>query len=71
MQDFAYLRIVVEKRLAGPAWALLDEQGNLIIVEDARFDESEQIYVFLPPQAVRALRNLLNSPQAVQLIKQP
>jgi hypothetical protein len=67
------IAIVEEKRLAGPSWAHVDEQGFLTIIDDETkipsLPQLEQMYVHLSPQGALSLRNLLNRPDIVALIK--
>jgi hypothetical protein len=72
--DRPMLQIIAEKRLSGPSWCLLDETGSLTLVDDISKIAGppltvEQMYVSLSPRGALALRNLLNDPAVLQLLK--
>jgi hypothetical protein len=64
------LRIEAEKRLEGETTATIDEAGNCCIIQNDSLPESEQVWVSLSSQAVRALRNMLNSQKVQDLINE-
>jgi hypothetical protein len=72
--DSPMLAIVAEKRLSGPSWCLVDEQGAITIIDDISKIagpplDVEQMFVSLSPRGALSLRNLLNEPAVLQLLK--
>lgn len=70
------IEIISEKRLLGNTWATLDAEGLLVLVDDISKIEAppaqllgEQMYVALTAKAALSLRNLLNRPDVVALLR--